>query len=146
MSLYDWLLFLHVAGAFVFGMATFAYWGSVLAAARPQGGDPQSVADTIARPANFVVGAGAGIALVFGIWLAIYVDGYEVWDPWILISLLLLLLAAGVGGLAGRSYVQAAQSTGEEAAGLRRRGMLLHSTATVAFLVILALMIFKPGV
>jgi len=25
-SAYDWLLFLHVAGAFVFGVATVAYW------------------------------------------------------------------------------------------------------------------------
>jgi len=144
-SVYDWLLFLHLAGAFIFGMATIAYWGAVVAAAKPQGGDPQSVADTITRPANFVVGAGAGIALVFGVWLAIYVDGYELWDPWILISLLLLLLAAGAGGLAGRSYVAATQRSNEEALTLRRRGMMYHTVASLAFLVILALMVYKPG-
>ncbi len=145
MSAYDWLLFLHVAGAFVFGMATIAYWCAVVAAARPQGGDPQSLADTIARPANYVVGAGAAVALVFGVWLAIYVDGLELWDPWILVSLLLLVLAAGAGAQAGRSYVAAAQREGTEATGLRRRGMSFHTVASVAFLVILALMIFKPG-
>jgi hypothetical protein len=142
---YDWLLFLHVAGAFVFGMAFVTYWGAVIVGARPQGGDPNTLAQAITRPANLVVPVGAFVALVFGIWLAIYVDGYEVWDAWIVISLLLLIVAVGAGVLAGRSYVAAMERPEPEAAALRRRGILLHSTASLAFLVILVLMIFKPG-
>jgi len=58
---------------------------------------------------------------------------------------LLLLLAAGAGGLAGRSYVAATQRSNEEALTLRRRGMMYHTVASLAFLVILALMVYKPG-
>ena len=145
MSWYDWLLFLHVSGGFVFGMSLMTYWGAVLIARRPQGASPVALAETISRPANFVVGASAFVALVFGIWLAIYRDEYELWDAWILISLVLWLVAASAGGVAGSSYAKAAQSAELEAGALRRRGLLFHTTASVAFLVILVLMIFKPG-
>jgi hypothetical protein len=34
--------------------------------------------------------------LVLGIWLAIYVDGYEVWDGWIIAAIVLWLVATGL--------------------------------------------------
>jgi hypothetical protein len=145
MSWYDWLLFLHVAGAFVLGMSLVTYWGAVAIAARPQGGNPAALAETISRPANFFVGAGAFVALVFGVWLAIYRDEYQVWDGWILTSIILWLVAVTAGGLAGSSYTKAAQREGPEADALRRRGLIAHTTASIGFLVILVLMIFKPG-
>jgi hypothetical protein len=145
MSWYDWLLFLHVAGGFVLGMSLVTYWGAVAIALMPQSGDPARLAEAVSRPANFVVGAGAFVALVFGIWLAIYRDEYQVWDGWILGSLVLWVVAVSAGGAAGRSYAQAAERADPEAAALRRRGLLLHTTASLAFLAILVMMIFKPG-
>jgi hypothetical protein len=142
---YDWLLFLHVAGAFVFGMAIATYWGSVAAGVKPMGGDPNTLANVIARPANYVVGAGAAVALLFGIWLVIYQDEYEIFDAWVFFSLLLWVVAVVAGTFAGRSYVAAMERSEPGAAALRRRGLLYHSSATLAFLAILVMMIFKPG-
>jgi uncharacterized membrane protein len=100
---------------------------------------------------------GAG-TLVFGVWLAISLDAYEVWDGWIVASLVLWLIAAGTGETAGARYRRA----GERAAELVRSGaegpdaelralvrdgraMALHVIASVAAIAILVLMIWKPG-
>ena len=37
--------------------------------------------------------SGAGL-LIFGVWLALYVDGYELWDGWILGALALFAAAS----------------------------------------------------
>src|SRR5687767_13052142 len=39
--------------------------------------------------------AGAAGAVIFGIWLALKIDGYAIWDAWVLIALG-LFLAAGM--------------------------------------------------
>lgn len=145
MGWYDWLLFLHVAGAFAFGMAIAAYWGSVLAGVKPMGGDPNTLANVIARPANYIVTAGSVVALVFGLWLVIYQDEHEIFDAWVFFSLLLWVVAVATGFFAGRYYVDAMKRPEPEATDLRRRGLLFHSLASLAFVVIVVLMIFKPG-
>ena len=42
---------------------------------------------------GIVVGVGMMGAIIFGIWLAIDVDGYELWDGWILASFVLWAIA-----------------------------------------------------
>ena len=145
MGWYDWLLFFHVASVFLLGMAMIAFWGAIAAASHPFGGVPVDMGTTVARPANILIGPAALAALVFGVWLAIYVDGYEVWDGWILASIVLWAVAVATGSFAGRSFATAVDRAEAEAASLRRRGLLLHTASSLAYLVILVLMIFKPG-
>jgi uncharacterized membrane protein len=97
--------------------------------------------------------------LIFGIWLAIDADAYQVWDGWVLIALALWLVAAGTGQRGGQTYAEAAklaaeldgQGRGDQPSEeLRvklqdRRAMWLNVVSSVAVLLIVVDMIYKPG-
>jgi uncharacterized membrane protein len=78
------------------------------------------------------------VALVFGIWLAIDVDDYELWDGWILASLVLWAIGGWAGGQAGRAFEA-------DPIAWRARGIRFQAINSVALLLILVLMIWKPG-
>jgi hypothetical protein len=84
--------------------------------------------------------SGTGL-LIFGIWLALYVDGYEIWDGWILGALALFAAASAFGALA-RKPVLAALDSGSTAL---REGAAWHWLRTLAIVAILVLMVWKPG-
>jgi hypothetical protein len=142
--MYDTLLFLHVLGAFAMVGATVVYWAVMLAA---RGIDRPTALTPVFAPANAAIAAGSLITLVFGIWLAIYLDGYEIWDGWILASLILWAASVELGRRGGARI--AAGSEGGDAplaAALRdSRTTLMLVASSVALLLILALMIWKPG-
>jgi uncharacterized membrane protein len=137
-DLYDWLLFLHVLGAALAVGAMTALWLLILATRGAALLDPPS-AMSYGRFFGIVVGAGMMTALVFGIWLAIDVDGYELWDGWILASLVLWAVGGWAGGKAGKEWAQ------DDPVAARRGGIRFQAINTVAVLVILVLMIWKPG-
>lgn len=138
MDLYDWLLFLHVLSAFVATGAAVALWALVLGTRLEASLVGPDSALRFGRVGGIVVGAGMVGALVFGIWLTIFVDGYELWDGWILASLVLWVLGAWAGGAAGKAFER-----GPEVG--RRPGIRLHALSSLALLVILVLMVWKPG-
>ena len=138
MDLYDWLLFLHVLAAFLVVGALTTPWALVLGT-RPA--PPLLGADStmrFGRAMGILVGVGMGFALVFGIWLAIDVDGYELWDGWILASLVLWAFATWAGAASGKAF-------GGDPEGGRRAGIRYQALNSVGVLVILVLMIWKPG-
>ncbi len=92
MSLYEWLLFLHVLAAFLLVAGLVAYGALVLG----NGGDAARRA--LAPPALALWNVGGLGVLVFGVWLALEVDGYELWDGWIIAAIVLWLIASGAGG------------------------------------------------
>src|SRR4051794_13926217 len=104
-----------------------------------------------------LVGAGAGLALLLGIALAIDLDQYQVWDAWILISIVLWVIGGAAGSRVGTHYAAAQElpqrpagdgdeASSELAAKLSdRRTAMLHVLTVTAFTIILVLMIFKPG-
>ena len=69
--------------------------------------------------------------LVFGVWLALYVDGYELWDGWILAAIVLWAIATELGRRA-RDVAVANFAT-------------LHWLRTLAVVLLLADMVWKPG-
>jgi hypothetical protein len=96
---------------------------------------------SVALARLFVVGTVAiqiGIAgtLVFGIWLSISLDGYEPWDGWVIAAIVLWLIAAGTGGRAG--------TVSRERGGVQQ-ALVLHAVSSLAVLLILIDMIWKPG-
>lgn len=137
MDLYDWLLFLHVLGAFLAVGAMTALWGLILGTRKGGPLDPAS-AMTYGRAFGVIVGVGMMGAIVFGIWLTIRVDGYELWDGWILASLVLWAIAGGAGGQAGKAFES------DPVAG-RAAGIRYQAINSVGLLLILILMIWKPG-
>jgi hypothetical protein len=122
---YDWLLFLHLLTAFMVA-ATAVMYSAVALGASP--GTP-----TI-RVADALWNIGGLGTLILGIWLALYVDGYEIWDGWILGAIAVWLIATGTGE---RARTQLADGAGAFAA--------VHWVRTLAVLGLLVLMVWKPG-
>ena len=127
MSLYEWLLFLHVLAAFLLVAGLTAYGVLVL------GGDAARRA--LAPPAMALWNAGGLGVLVLGIWLALEVDAYELWDGWIIAAIVLWLVASGAGGRLARTL----RGGGPDKA---RVQLAVMSLATLALLID---MVFKPG-
>src|SRR5215210_1663386 len=159
MSFYDWLLFFHIAAAFALVAALVVFW-SVAVAARNVDRPAESLRFfRVAQPAQVLIIVGTMGTVLFGIWLAIDADAYHVWDAWVLIALVLWAIAAGTGQRGGRTYNDArqlatqlaAEGRGEEpSAELKTRlgdrtAMWLNIASSVAVLLILIDMIWKPG-
>ncbi len=132
MSLYEWLLFGHLLAAFALVAGIAAYGVIVLS-----GADPARRA--LAPPAAALWTAGGLGVLVFGIWLALEVAGYEVWDGWILTAIVLWLVASAAGGRLGRAVREGTARSPDARARVLVAVMALATTA------LLLDMIFKPG-
>jgi len=126
-SLYEWLLFLHVLAAFSLVAGLTAYGVLVL------GGDAARRA--LAPPAMALWNVGGLGVLVLGIWLALEVDSYELWDGWIIAAFVLWLVASGAGGRLARML----REGGPDKASVQ---LAVMSLATLALLID---MVFKPG-
>lgn len=127
MSLYEWLLFLHVLAAFLLVAGLSAYGALVVS-----GGAARRA---LALPATALWNIGGLGVLVLGIWLALYVDGYELWDGWIIAAIVLWIVASGAGSRLER---------GVRDGSLDGAGMLLAMMAGASTLMLID-MIFKPG-
>jgi hypothetical protein len=77
--------------------------------------------------------------LIFGIWLAIYVKDYEVWDGWVLAAIVLWAVAGYAGSTLGRGYESLRAGTGQAPP------LTLHLLLSGAVLLLLLDMIWKPG-
>ena len=158
MSLYDWLLFLHLLSAFAVAAAIVLF--SVLIAAWWKRDIPSDVVSLfrISRTGELLVAAGSIGVLVFGIWLAIDAEDYSPWDGWVIAAYVLWLLFGAVGNLTGKIYNSARdraralvaegrnERSPELAALLRSRQGLVLQVAAVSLLVLFLLdMLFKPG-
>jgi hypothetical protein len=158
-SFYDWLLFLHVASGFALVAALVLFWAIAIWGRNVDRPTESLRYFRIARPANVLVIAGTVGTILFGIWLAIDHDDFQVWDGWILAALVLWAVAAVTGQRGGQVYAQgkklaerlSAEGRGEEpSAELRtllqdRRAMWLNIASSLAVLVLLVDMIYKPG-
>jgi hypothetical protein len=130
---YDWLLFFHLLAAFLLAVTVVTY--SALALGALAGGRTLFVADRC-----WDVG-GLG-TLVLGVWLALYLDQYEIWDGWIIGAIVLWAVATGLGETV-RKQLEASEPAG--AVVYQRRALLLHWIRTLAVVGLLVLMIWKPG-
>lgn len=157
MSTYDWLLFFHVTGAFLFlGAAVLAWVLGIAAALRER---PSEIALLLGLTRFAAIGFGLGttLLLVFGIWLVIDVDAYKIGDGWILGALGLFIASIVIGGIGGgrdKRTRMLAQRLAEEgdtpsreltAAVRDTRALLYNVASTLAGFAVLFLMIFKPG-
>jgi hypothetical protein len=130
---YDTLLFLHVLSAFFLAAGVVIYSAFVL-------GSP------VNRPtrltAEVVWGVGGLGTIVLGIWLALYLDNYEIWDGWIIGAIVLWFLATG----AGQPVSMAFQPRGDDSAiAVDSRIVLAHWVRTILVIGLLVMMVWKPG-
>ena len=132
MSTYDWLLFLHLIGAFA-AMGSVVVFSVLLAS----GG-------RVAAPELTFLGrrlwdVGGMLTLVFGIWLALDLDQYDFFDGWILLALALWAVAGAAGIRLGLAYA------GDEPP---PPGSVnpLYAVMAISVTALLVVMIYKPGV
>jgi hypothetical protein len=135
---YDTLLFLHVltAVALVATVVIFSAFALGLAT------------DSRVLSVGNVLWAVGGLGtLVFGIWLALYVDGYEIWDGWIIAAIVLWAIATELGRRAQLGYTPAAGSgeVGTTTGGADQQAALMHWLRSLVVLALLVVMIYKPG-
>ena len=134
MSLDDWIKALHLVSAFALVGALTILWLGYLVL-RSNGGGTEALG-RLFKVGSIAIGIGMAGTLVFGIWLSISLDGYEPWDGWVIAALVLWLLAGGLGDRAGR--------LSREPGGVQR-ALVLHAVTTLAVVLILIDMIWKPG-
>ena len=156
MNKYDWLLFLHMTGAFLFlGAAVVAVVFNIAALRRERPSEIALLLRLIARTTP-AFGIGGLLLIVFGLWLVDDV-GYGYGDGWIVAALVLFVLSnvfGAIGGARGKPAMELAESLSAEGdqpstelkARLRDPLVLfLDFGAAVLGFAVLVLMIWKPG-
>jgi hypothetical protein len=132
-DLTDWVVALHLLSAFSLVAALILFW--VVFVALASGGDAPALSG-MARVGGIVIGIGVAGTLIFGIWLALAVDGYALWDGWIIAALVLWAVGTAAGDMAGRAS--------REPGGLQR-AVVLHAISSAAVVLVLVDMVWKPG-
>ena len=151
----EWLLFLHLAGAFLFVSGAVAAAALRLAAMRRERPGEIAILLRAVRPAVPLIGIGLVLVLVFGFWL---VDrrGYDLGATWLTLTFVLLAWVVLVGGLAGRQdrhtrelaeHLAASGDAPSAELSLRLRdpmNLALNLSLLVATVGIVALMVWRP--
>jgi hypothetical protein len=153
----DWMLALHVLSAFAYVAGIVLFWALIVAVRKIDTPAGTIRMEPIVKVGNASVGAGGVGTILLGIWLTFRLDGYAIWDAWIIVALVLWALAGGVGQRTGVEYTKGMTKAKElEAAGqggpsaellaLNRtsNGVVLHALASAFVLLVLLDMIFKP--
>jgi uncharacterized membrane protein len=157
-SLNEWVLALHLLGAFAeMGAITF-FAGLIIVGFRTDRPSAVLATTRLVQVPTVTVIAGMVAALVFGLWLAISLDAYHPWDGWVIAAIVLLAVSGGTGARGGDAYARAEKRARElldagndepspELAALMRdpTSLTLNTISTVAALLILLDMIWKPG-
>jgi hypothetical protein len=156
-DLNDWILALHLLSAFalvgalvLFTILIVAGWGT---------DNPARFGATMraGQVGTILVGVGAVGTIVFGVWLAISLDAYQLWDGWVIAALVLWAVTLELGRRTGDFYREAGEqakklgsagvTSSPELAAVAgaSRGFWLHMATIVVTVLILLDMIWKPG-
>ena len=157
MSLNDWILALHLLSAVALVAAEVMF--TVMIAGLWRSDSPTKVASTmpLARLGVLFVMIGIAGTVIFGVWLAISREEYQLWDGWIIAALVLWALGGFLGQKSGEAY----QAGGELGAKLAAEGTTsspelaetfgasrafwLHIGTLLVVVLIIVDMIWKPG-
>lgn len=156
MGTYEWLLLLHLLGAFLF--VSGAAVAAVLQLAAMRRARPAEIAVLLGaiRAGVLLVVVGSVLVLVFGIWLAEHA-GYGLGEGWVSLAFGLFVLSLALGGVAGRHdkatrklAVQLAEDGDRPSAELHRRlrdpvPLALNYASGALVLAILVVMVWKPS-
>jgi uncharacterized membrane protein len=153
----DWMLALHVLSGFAYVGGIILFWILIVAVRQIDTPEGTIRMEPIVKVGNAAIGIGAVGTILLGIWLAFRLDSYAIWDAWIVVALVLWAVSGAVGQRTGVAYMRGMTKAKElDAAGqagpspellaLNRTqaGVVLHSLASAAVLLILLDMIFKP--
>jgi hypothetical protein len=153
----DWLVALHVLSAFAYIGGIVLFWVLIVAVRTTDTPAGTIRMEPIVKVGNAAVGIGAVGTLVLGIWLAFKLDSYAIWDAWIIVAIVLWAISGALGQRTGMTYLQGMNKAKEldsagqgganiELLALNRtsNGVVLHAVVSVAALLLVLDMIFKP--
>src|SRR5262245_31642171 len=100
------MLALHVLSAFAYAGGLILFWVLVVAVRKTDTPEGTIRMDPIAKVGNVAVGIGAVGTILLGIWLAFRLDGYAIWDFWIIAAIVLWAVAGAVGKRTGDEYLK----------------------------------------
>jgi hypothetical protein len=157
-SFNQWVLAIHVLSAFAYVAGVVLFWILIVAVRQIDTPEATIRIEPVVKVGNAAVGIGAVGTILLGIWLAFALDGYAIWDGWIIAALVLWAVAGAFGQRTGVAYMRGMTKAKElDAAGQRganaeilalnrtSNGVLLHALTSVVVLLILLDMIYKPG-
>ena len=127
----DALLFLHLLSAAALVTASVAFTAIVLGARL----ELSAMRIFLALWHIGLVGL-----IIFGLALAIDIDGYEIWSAWVLIAIVLWMAAGATGDKMPAAYRAAREAGGPLPSAVAR----IHWISVVVVLLLLADMIWKP--
>jgi len=157
LSRHEWLLLIHVGGAF--SVLAGALLAVVLNQAALRRSKPSETALLLGltRVAVVLIAVGMIVTLAFGLWLVGDTSAYDLGDGWISASLALWVIALVLGSVGGRRdrhtrelaerlAAEGDQPSSELAARMRDPVTLTLSYGSgLAVVAILVLMIWRPG-
>jgi uncharacterized membrane protein len=158
MSRTDWILFLHVLSAFAMVAAVVVYTFVVVTSRNNSVPSEVMRMFRVSRVGDVLIAVGMMGVLVFGIWLALDVEGYQIWDGWIVAALVLWAVFGAVGSRTGKFYnaardrARALAAEGHDGPSPELKAMLRSPTGLALQLISIGLvllllvdMIYKPG-
>jgi uncharacterized membrane protein len=157
-SKYDWLLFIHVTGAFfLVGGTVSAAAFTIMSRLRERPSEVATLLGLVRFALPFILG-GVVLTLVFGLWLVHAAgQGYSFGDAWVVAALVLWVLAFALGSAGGareakKQDLAARLAAGGDAPSEELRAQLrepvslaLNFGSGLVVFAVLALMIWKPG-
>jgi len=158
MSTYDWLLFLHITGAFVLVGGIVVAGAFNIAAQLRQRPSEIALLLGLTRFAVIAIGIGAVTTLVFGLWLVSETPwGYGYGQAWVITAIVLWIVGNAMGGQGGnrekatRELAARLASEGDApSAELRARlrdplTLFLSYGSALVIVAMVAIMVWKPG-
>jgi uncharacterized membrane protein len=155
-STYQWLLALHVTGSFLLIGGSVAAVTMRVFALRCERPSEIALFLSLMQVAVYAIYAGIMATLVFGLWL-VHNAGYGYLDGWVIASLVLWVVGSAIGGVGGKRDEHARRTAERLVAAGDAPSPELHTVVRdprtlallwgsgLVFLVVLVLMIWKPG-
>jgi uncharacterized membrane protein len=152
----QWLLMLHITGAFLLVSGSVAAGVLNVLSVRAEKPSEAVLYLGLIRWVVPLIGIGSIAALIFGLWLVHELD-FKFWSFWIIAAIVLWLISSALGGAGGKHQertravadrlAKAGDTADDELRALLRdpRGQAMSWLAGVATLLLLVDMIWKPG-
>jgi predicted integral membrane protein DUF2269 len=157
-SFEDWIFAIHLLSAATLVGALVMSWILTVALRSVDTAGTTLSFNRVAMVGATAIGVGLVGAIGFGIWLAILRDAFHPWDGWVIAAIILWCIATAAIVRAVAEYRKPAEKAREliasgqtgpsdELAALNRSstGLLLRALASVAIVLIVIDMVYKPG-
>ena len=158
MSFEDWIFAIHLLSAATLVGALVMSWILTIALRSVDTAGTTLSFNRVAMVGATAIGIGLVGAIGFGIWLAILLDAFRVWDGWVIAAIILWVIATAAIMRAFAEYRKPAErarallASGQagpdaELAALNRTttALLTRALASAAIVLIVIDMVYKPG-